>query len=113
MTTTTSYGTWCNRVDDLSISVAQSVTEWLGGYASDYDTDGLTDTYRAAINAALPHNVALSDDDFIGPYDAADQQFDGYPLADDGRLDLKAIVGGVDFWALAEQHLIADGGPAA
>ena len=104
MTTTTSYGTWTNRADNLSLSVDQTVYEALGDYAGDYDTAGLTDAYRNAINEALPRSVTLSGDEFYGPYYPADQNFDGYPLDGDGRLDIKAIIDGIDFWALAEKY---------
>ena len=103
MTTTTSYGTWCNQVDAYSLSVEQTVTESLGDYTNDYDLDGLTAAYRAAVNEALPDSVSLCGDEFIGPYYAKDQDFDGYPTTDDGALDIKTIVDGIDFWKLAEQ----------
>lgn len=104
MATTTSYGTWVNNVDDLCLTVEQYVADALGDYAGDYDLDGLVGAYRAAINDALPHNVALAGDEFIGPYYEADQDFDGYPLTDDGALDIKAIVDGINFWSLAAEY---------
>jgi hypothetical protein len=102
MTTTTSYGTWCNAVDTLSVE--HTVIESLGSFGSDYDVDGLISAYRSAINAALPASVSLCGDEFIGPYYEADQHFDGYPLTVDGSLDIKAIVDGVDFWSLVEKY---------
>lgn len=103
MTTTISYGTWNNRVQEYELTVEQSVYVALGDFAEDYDLDGLTAAYRDAINDALPGGVALCGDEFIGPYYHEDADFTGYPLDEDGRLDIKAIVDGVDFWILAEQ----------
>lgn len=107
MTTTTSYGTWTNRCEPYAAGFAQSVRESLGDYADDYDLDGpegLTRAYRDAINEALPPGVSLCGDEFIGPWKAADDAFDGYPLTDLGGLDIKAIVEDVDFWAIAARH---------
>jgi len=104
MAITTSYGTWNNCVEHYSTGVAQTVTEALGDYADDYDVDAIVADYRDAINAALPQGVTLAGDEFIGPWRPADDEFDGYPVDDHGVLDIKAIVDGVDFWAIADRH---------
>ncbi len=105
MTTTTSYGTWNNRVQDGELTVEQSVYVALGDFASDYDLDAVVAGYRAAINEALPSSVSLCGDEFIGPYHAEDADFDGYPTDEEtGRLDIKTIVEGIDFWAIAAEY---------
>lgn len=97
---TTSYGTWNNRVDEYAANFATSVCDALGDYPDDYDLDGLTAAYKAAINNALPARITLTGDEFIGPAYVEPGEFDGYPHRD-GRLDLKKIVKGVDFWDIA------------
>jgi len=106
MTTTTSYGTWCNRVDPYSTSLEASVEDALGDFAGDYDTDGLVAAYRRAINEALPPSVSLCGDEFIGPWKAEHGEFDDYPHDEYGGLDIRAIIGGVDLWKLAEQFVL-------
>lgn len=103
MTTTTSYGTWCNRVDPYSTSLEASVEDALGDFASDYDVDGLVAAYRRAINDALPPSVSLCGDEFIGPWQPGPGEFDDYPHDEYGGLDIRAIVNSVDFWQLAEK----------
>lgn len=104
MAVTTVYGTWTTRVDDMSTSLEQTVVAALGSYASDYDTDAIAVEYRAAINDALPDGVTLSGDEFIGPAVRDEGAFDGYPLDEDGRLGLEAIVFGVRFQEIADRH---------
>jgi hypothetical protein len=104
MTTTTSYGTWNNRVEPYAATFEQSVYEALGDYADNFDLDALTADYKAAINDALPSSVSLCGDEFIGPYYEADADFTGYPHDEEGRLDIKAIVETVDFWTIAARH---------
>ncbi|MFI6496931.1 hypothetical protein [Nonomuraea typhae] len=104
MTTTTSYGTWNNRVDPYAANFETSIYEALGDYADTYDLDAIEAEYRSAINDALPSSVSLCGSDFIGPYDAEDADFEGYPIDEDGRLDVKAIAEGIDFWAIAAKH---------
>lgn len=103
MTTTTSYGTWANHGGG-GLTVADSITEALGEFAGDYDTEAIEVEYREAINEALPDGVTLDGDEFYGPYYEADQDFDGYPLDDFGGLDIKTIVEFTDFWAITERH---------
>jgi len=106
MIVTTSYGTWANRVDPRALTVEQTIYETLGGYAGDYDIDAIAADYRDAINMALPEGVVLAGDEFIGPYYAKDATW-GPELKDkDGRLDIKAIVDGVDLWAIVAKHEI-------
>ncbi len=104
MTTTTSYGTWVNHIDCYCPTVEQHVALALEGHAADFDIDGLVREYRAAINDALPPSVTLNGDTFYGPYHEADRDFSGYPLTDEGNLDIKTIVESVDFWSLAEKY---------
>ena len=102
--TTTDYGTWRTLVDRTSLSLGQSVYESLGDYVDGYDLDAIVAEYRDAINEALPAHVCLSGDQFIGPYYEEDYDRAGYPTDEDGNLDLKEIVKGVDFWKIAQRH---------
>jgi hypothetical protein len=102
MTTTTSYGTWNDRVEPHSANFSTSVYEALGDFADDYDTDAIEADYRNAINEALPDGVSLCGDEFIGP--AYDADFDGYPTDEYGRLDIRTIVESVDFWEIVSKH---------
>lgn len=104
MTTTTYYGTWNDRVEPHSANFSTSVYTALGDFADDYDIDAIEADYRAAINDALPDGVSLCGDEFIGPAHDADCDFDGYPTDEYGRLDIKAIVESVDFWAIVAKH---------
>jgi len=98
MTTTTSYGNFHNTIE-------QHVNDAFGSEGPDgYDVDGIVAEFRTAINDALPDDVSLCGNEFIGPYFAADQNFDGYPLTDDGALDLAAIIGTIDLWAIIDRH---------
>jgi hypothetical protein len=109
MPTTTSYGNWVN-IEKHSVSVEDTVASALGDYVDDYDLEALVRDYREAINEALPSGVALCGNEFIGPAYEADCDFGGYELCEDGSLDLKAIVDGVDgensenFWEMAARH---------
>ena len=102
---TTSYGTWCNRVDPYSLSVEQSVVEALGDYADDYDVEAIAADWRRAINEALPPGVSLVGNEFIGPAYPEANAFDGYPH-DEYSVDIRAIVESVDFWSIAARHEI-------
>ena len=104
---TTSYGTWCSRVDAYALTVEQSVVESLGDFADEYDVEALADDYRQAINEALPPGVSLVGDEFIGPAYPEPGQFDGYPH-DQYSVDIKSIVDSVDFWSIAARHEITN-----
>lgn len=118
MTTTTSYGTWCNQVDQYSTSVEHTVGEAFGSFgADDYDFDGIVRAYRDAINSALPDSVTLAGDEFIGPAYAEDQDWTGYPTVQgpdgledeyEGSLDIAAIVEDVDLNAVMKRHELWD-----
>lgn len=103
--TNTSYGTWNNHVDQYSTGLEHTVTEAFGSYGpDDFDFDAIVSDYRNAINDALPDSVTLAGDEFIGPAYADDQDFDGYPMDEDGSLDIKAIVEDVDLWEIIARH---------
>lgn len=104
MSTTTSYGTWNNRVEHFALTVEQTVVEALGDYAHEYDVEAIARDYRDAINKALPQGVTLAGDEFIGPHHPNPREFEGYPVDDRGVLDIKAIVDTVDFWEIANRH---------
>lgn len=102
MAVTTNYGSWLNKANELT--VGHTIQAAVGDYADEYDLDALEDDYLTAINAALPDGVFLVGDEFHGPYHDEDADFDGYAQDEDGRLDIAAIVNGVDLMKLVEQH---------
>ena len=67
MTATTTYGHWTTTVDSTTSTLEQAVLEFVSGADRDWisalKTTGalyrIIADYRAAINEALPHNVAL------------------------------------------------------
>ena len=81
-----------------------AIAAYVGDYADHFNRDALAAAYRAAINAALPPGVTLNGNDFYGPAYTADHDFDGYPEADDGQLDIRAMIESIDFAELAQQH---------
>lgn len=104
MSVSTPYGTWLNHTGEDN--PAQSILTAVGGYADEYDLKAIEEEYRDAIDAALPNGVGMSGKEFVGPYYEADQDFDGYPQDDDGRIDIGAVVKGIDLEAIAERHLL-------
>lgn len=115
MTTTTSYGTWNNRVSPYSTSPEADIADSMGG--GDYEWRELMENsgavaaiaaeYRAAIEAALPADVSLCGEEFIGPAypDADDEEaWRDYPRDEDGSLDFKAAIDGIDLMAIIEEH---------
>lgn len=68
-------------------TVEESVTLLLGDYADWANIPVVAADFRAAVNAALPGDVILDENEFHGP-----------------ALDTQAIVDGVDFWAIAKRH---------
>lgn len=110
MITTTDYGTWNNVVDPSSSTFESSVLDdYFGSEGSDgFNFEAIVSDYRDAINAALPDGVTLSGDQFYGPYYPEDQNFEGYATDQNGDLDIKTIVEGVDLKAIVEKHQIAE-----
>ena len=110
--TTTSYGTWCNRVNNYSTSPDADVLDYINGGDSAWqhllEESGLLEEiqrqYRAAIDAALPPSISLCGDEFIGPYEPDDDEFDGYPMDDYGILDFAAMVEDIDLGAIVERN---------
>ncbi|MGW8702308.1 hypothetical protein ACWGOK_36205 [Streptomyces eurythermus] len=110
--TTTSYGTWCNQVNTYSTSPDSDVAEYING--GDNDWQGLLDAsgaleqiqqdYRAAIDAALPPSISLCGDEFIGPAEPDEDEFDGYPQDAYGVLDFAAMVEDIDLAAILEAN---------
>lgn len=109
---TTTYGHWTTLVDHTSSTLEQAVLEFISGADSDWiaalkNSGALEDIiaeYREAINDALPPGVALSGNEFIGPFEHAPDAWDGYPTTEDGDLDIAAIVESVDLSAIVERH---------
>lgn len=103
MSTNTVYGSWLN-FEKHELTVGASIGTAVGDFGDDYDLDAIESDYRDAINEALPQGVSLSGDEFLGPYFEADQNFDGYPLTDDGGLDITTIIESVDLWPIVEKR---------
>ncbi|MEU4256249.1 hypothetical protein AB0B42_00780 [Streptomyces fradiae] len=112
MTTTTTYGTWGNRVAPYSTSPDADVIDYINGGDDDWrqliqDTGALEQMqreYRDAINEALPPSVSLCGDEFIGPAYPAEDEFDGYPTDEDGYLDFKAVVEDIDLGPIVDRN---------
>ncbi|POX58847.1 hypothetical protein C3492_35535 [Streptomyces sp. Ru62] len=110
--TTTSYGTWCNRVSPYSTSPDSDLGDYIGGADSAWlervQASGalgeMEHAYRAAIEAALPPSVSLCGDEFIGPAYPEDDEFDGYPTDDYGSLDFKAMVEDISLEEIVERY---------
>lgn len=75
MKTNTSYGSWASYGDRYNVSIEATVADAVNGGDSDWRErlqssgafDRIVSGYRAAIDAALPGDVALCGDEFIGP----------------------------------------------
>ncbi|MGV2383703.1 MAG UNVERIFIED_CONTAM: hypothetical protein LOD86_00330 [Thermobifida fusca] len=112
MPATTTYGSWTNIVDSTALTLEQTVLEFVSGADHDWITalknsgalDRIIEDYREAINKALPPGVALSGDEFIGPFEHAQDAWDGYPTTEDGDLDIGAIVEAIDLGAIVARH---------
>lgn len=110
MTTTTSYGTWCNRVAPYSTSPDSDLADYIGGGDSDWlervEKSGalkeMQASYRSAIEAALPPSVSLCGDEFIGPWQPAGDEWEGYPTTEDGGLDIAACLEDIDLEPIVE-----------
>jgi len=106
MSTTTSYGVWKDRVEDADTTLERTVTNALAdGMCGETNTAAIVAAYRDAVNAALPASVELRGEEFFGPagYEVVDFESDGYPVDEDGGLDIDAIVRAVDFWEIVKQ----------
>ncbi|MET9051205.1 hypothetical protein ABZW50_08635 [Streptomyces bacillaris] len=110
--TTTSYGTWCNKINQFSTSPDSDVLDYINGGDNAWQTrleesgalELIQDEYREAINAALPDSVALVGDEFIGPAYPEDDEFDGYPTDGHGALDIKALIEGIDLQPIVDRN---------
>lgn len=105
MTTTTSYGSWASNVEHADMTLEDTVRNALADahFVRTGITDAIIREYRDAINAALPESVSLCGNEFYGPAYAADEDFDGFDLDEDGRLDINAIICSIDFYSIAER----------
>lgn len=112
MPATTTYGHWTTLVDHTSSTLERTVFEFISGADRDWITaleesgalDRIIEDYREAINKALPPGVALSGDEFIGPFEHAQDAWAGYPTTEDGDLDIGAIVEAIDLGAIVARH---------
>lgn len=110
--TTTSYGTWGNRVNTYSTSPDADVLDYINGGDSDWrdllEASGALNSiqraYRDAIEAALPPGISLCGDEFIGPAYPDDDEFDGYPTDEHDSLDFAAMVEDIDLGAIVDRE---------
>ena len=112
MSATTTYGHWTNIVDPTALTLERTVFEFISGADRDWISalktsgalDRIIEDYREAINDALPPGVALSGNEFIGPFEHAQDAWDGYPVTETGDLDIGAIVEAIDLSAIVARH---------
>lgn len=111
-TTQRVYGTWCNRVNNHASSPDEDVDglvdtgdpEWRALVAETGALASMRDEYRRAIDAALPPDVALCGEEFIGPAVPEPGEFDGYPRDENGSLDFAAMVADIDVAEIVARH---------
>lgn len=102
---TTSYGTWNNHGDRLALTVEQTVEEAFGSEGpAGFDVDSIVSEYRDAINDALPDGVTLTGNEFIGPAYRTDETWGPEAKNEDGELDIKTIVVGIDLGSIIERY---------
>ncbi|OVZ99516.1 hypothetical protein B9W64_37625 [Streptomyces sp. CS159] len=110
--TTSTYGTWCSRVNVYSNSPDDDVVAVIDGGSPEWrqalDETGalarMQADYRAAIDAALPADVALCGNEFIGPTEPEPGEFAGYPTDSAGCLDFAAMVEPIDLEEIIARH---------
>jgi hypothetical protein len=83
--------TWWQYTHDGSSTPRHAVVQALGDLADDFDVDALTDRYTAAINDALPDEIALVGANFI--IDGPDDEL--------GEV-IRDAVGAADLWEIAK-----------
>ena len=112
MTTTTSYGTWTNRVNTYSTGPDADVLDYINGGDSDWqellEASGalarIQAEYRDAIDRVLPDGVSLCGTEFIGPWQPEDGEFDGYPTDEHDNLDFAAMVEDIDLADIIDRN---------
>lgn len=110
--TTASYGTWSSKVSTFSTSPDADVTDYIG--TGDPDWQELLEksgalgeiqrAYRAAVERALPADVSLCGDEFIGPAHPEEGEFDDYPTDEYGGLDIAGCLEDVSLDEIIERH---------
>lgn len=112
MVTTTSYGSWCTRVCNIELSPEYLVSSIMSGADSYWlhlmersgRVDLIAQEFRDEINNALPPGMSFhASNEFIGPADRSLLDTDGYPVDEDGDLDIKAIVDDIDVDSIIER----------
>lgn len=107
---TTDFGSWSNHSGGYNVSVEGDLADFVNGGDAEWrhhlvtcgTFSALARAFRDAVNAALPDSVALCGNSFYGPYYSADLHVDGYPTDDLGRLDIEAIIDGIDLTAVLD-----------
>ncbi|MGY3341100.1 hypothetical protein ACVW0K_007293 [Streptomyces filamentosus] len=112
MTTTTSYGTWTNRVHQFSTGPDADVIDYINGGDSDWrellESSGalkeIQQEYRRKIEGALPDSISLCGKEFIGPAGPVDGEFDDYPTTESGSLDFAAMIEDIDLAEIIDRN---------
>lgn len=112
MTTTTGYGTWCNRVNQYSTSPDADVVDYINGGDSAWQTmlqetgalEEIQTAYRRAIDAVLPPSIALCGNDFIGPAFPDADEWDGYPTDNDGGPAFEELIEDIDLGPIVDYY---------
>lgn len=102
------YGSWARAYRSSITTLADTVAAALtasGDLIPQSDIDRVAQAWRSAINTALPERVALHGDEFYGPAYPHAWEWEGYPVTEDGWLDFRAIIDGVDFWEIVAREL--------
>ncbi len=99
MAPTTSYGSWNYVTGQLGeVGISGAVISYLGEFGEDFDVDGLTRAYDAAIDKEMSKDrslrgVTLAGDEFYGPY----------PMPEDAHDRINAAIERVDLDKIAER----------
>lgn len=109
---TTSYGTWGSKVDTYSSGPDADVTEYISSGGSDWYTrlkesgaiERIKAEYREAIEKAIPPDISLCGDRFIGPAYPEEGEFNGYPTNGFGALNFKAMIADIDLGAIIDRN---------
>jgi hypothetical protein len=107
MSDETLYTTWA-RITGTSNDPDDTVDDYMTDWVDAHDVDGIKAAYRDAIQQALPADVALIGNEFIGPAAPDEDEFDGYPVDEHGGLDIAAIVEDIDLGEIAPRFELLD-----
>lgn len=79
-------------------------SDYFADYSTSYDFAAIVAEHAASVNDALPPGYHLTDYQLYGPHNRDDVDLTGYPLTEDGDLDLRAVADTIDFDAIVQRH---------